>query len=95
MKIHNDLSRIYIMDDLGKFVGDVKFPSIGEGKVMIASVYVDSAHRGQGMADILMKELVKQLEEKGLKAYVKCSYAKSWFEKHKEYEYLMFMKENE
>ena len=85
MKIRRELGRIYILDDHNKFVGDVKFPSIGDGKVMVTSVYVDSTYRGKGIADILMKELIKYLEADELKAFVKCSYAKAWFEKHTEY----------
>lgn len=85
MKIRRELGRIYILDDHDKFVGDVKFPSIGDGKVMVTSVYVDSAYRGQGIADMLMKELIKFLEADELKVFAKCSYAKAWFEKHTEY----------
>ncbi|WP_346911493.1 GNAT family N-acetyltransferase [Faecalicatena orotica] len=89
--IHNNNQiAVYTPDYL--VVAEVTFPDIDENTVNVNHTFVDDALRGQGVAGKLMEELVKELKENGKKAVLTCSYAIKWFEKHPEYDDLIYFK---
>ena len=51
--------------------------------VEINHTFVDASLRGQGIAGKLMTELISELEKRISKRVPTCSYAVSWFEKHR------------
>ena len=89
--IHNNNQiAVYTPDYL--VVAEVTFPDIDENTVNVNHTFVDDALRGQGVAGKLMEELVKELKESGKKAVLTCSYAIKRFEKHPEYDDLIYFK---
>lgn len=78
---------IYVVE--GKTLAYVTFPKLNDNTVIINHTVVDSSLRGQGIASLLMEEVVKYLKEFNLKVRPSCSYAAMWFEKHPEYNDLL------
>lgn len=77
----------YVID--GKVLAYVTFPKLNTNTVIINHTVVDPSLRGQGIASLLLEEVIKYLKEFNLKARPSCSYAASWFEKHQEYKDLI------
>lgn len=86
--VHNE-NQIALYSDNNDLLAEVTFPYISEDTVDINHTFVDGSLRGQGIAGKLMDELVKDLNERGLKAVPSCSYAAGWFEKHPEHKNLL------
>ncbi|CDD40344.1 GNAT family N-acetyltransferase [Enorma massiliensis] len=78
----------YLADD-GTVLGEVTFPSCGDGIVDINHTFVDGSLRGQGIAGELLSRAAAELEKSGRRAHPSCSYAVRWFEKHAEYAHLL------
>lgn len=85
---HNE-NQVALYSDSGVLIAEITFPYIDEETVDINHTFVDDSLRGQGIAGKLMKELVKELQSRNLKAVPTCSYAVNWFEKHPEYSHLV------
>jgi predicted GNAT family acetyltransferase len=83
MKLVKEESRIALVEEDGKLVGEVTFPVI-DGVIQINHTFVDEAYRGQGIAGQLLDEVVKTLRERGVKALPVCAYSVSYFAKHPE-----------
>lgn len=75
--------RIYSLDNSGKLVAEITFPS-KDGVANIDHTYVDNSLRGQGIAEKLLKEAIQQIRSQSLKATLTCSYAVKWFAEHPE-----------
>ena len=82
--VHYD-NEIVLYGDNKKVLANVTFPSISENIVCVNHTFVDASQRGKGVANKLMQELVKNLENTNRKAKLTCSYAIAWFEKNPEY----------
>ncbi|XOQ44156.1 MAG: N-acetyltransferase domain-containing protein [Clostridium sp.] len=85
MNLKYEPGRIYSVDQNGTVIAEVTFPEIRGNLVDINHTFVDDSLRGQGVASRLMKETAKMLQAEGKQAMLTCSYAKSWFAKHKEF----------
>ena len=85
---HNE-NQIALYSESGDLTAEITFPYIDENTVDIDHTFVDASLRGQGIAGKLMDELIKELQDRGLKAAPSCSYAVKWFEKHPEFSYLL------
>lgn len=83
--IHTE-NQIGLYDENHKLLAEVTFPTLKEGVVQVNHTFVDASLRGQGIANQLMLELVKELQDTDRKAVPTCSYAVSWFETHPEYQ---------
>lgn len=70
-------------------LAEITFPDWKENVVNIDHTFVDESLRGQGVAGQLMQRTVDELRRTGRKAIATCSYAKKWFENHKEYQDLL------
>ena len=89
MEYFYEKERIYLKNEEDKIVGYVLFTNIGEKVVEISKTFVDESLRGKGIANELMKRLVRYLDKNNLKCIPICSYAVIWFEKNIEYKYLI------
>lgn len=57
-----------------------------EGSVWtIEHTYVEPAYRDKGIADQLVEKVVTEAKIRGIKIDPVCSYAREWFEEHREY----------
>lgn len=89
MEFKKESNRIYLENENGEMVAEITFPNISDKVVDINRTFVDDSLRGQGIAGKLMEELVEELKNTGKHAVPTCSYAAKWFEKNKEYDYLL------
>lgn len=86
--IHNE-NQIVSYSDNGNLLAEITFPYIDSKTVNINHTFVDASLRGQGVAGMLMTELIHELENRNLQAIASCSYAAVWFEKHPQYSHLL------
>jgi predicted GNAT family acetyltransferase len=59
------------------------------GEIYVLSTYTPPEHRGKGVAEKLMEEVVRFAIRKNLKIVPACSYAQHYFEKHPELKELL------
>lgn len=90
MKFLMEPHRIYAEGEKNKLLAEVTFPETKNGLWDINHTFVDDSLRGQGIAGKLMEAVAKQAEAKNKKLLPTCSYAVQWFEKHKEYQELLW-----
>lgn len=91
MEFTHKENEIVLLNENGNLLAQITFPYADSEKttVDINHTFVDTSLRGQGIAGKLMKELIKDLQGRNLKAVPSCSYAAGWFEKHREYSNLL------
>lgn len=82
-------NRIFMQDEQGKILAEVRFPNDGKDAVAITSTRVDDSLKGQGIADQLLKAVIAELQAQGKQTRALCSYAVKWFEKNPEYQNLL------
>lgn len=80
-----DNHRIVAMDQVTQ-VGKVTYVKAGEYTLVIESTFVKSAYQGQGIAKELIHQIVHYAIENNLKLVPLCSFARSEFDKHPEYQ---------
>lgn len=80
---------IYYVDENGEKVAEVTFPSLDEQTVEINHTFVAPSLRGTGMAGKLMQAAAEEISRQGKRAVLTCSYAKGWFEHHKEFQHMI------
>lgn len=90
MEYVHESNKIFLTNEEGKSIAEVTFPNVKEQVVNVNHTYVDDSLRGQGIAGKLMEELVQQLKQENKKAVLSCSYAVLWFDKHKQYDDLIY-----
>ncbi len=76
--------RIYSVDENNELVAEVTYVFAKNGVVNINHTYVNPQYRGKGIAGKLMETMVEYLRKNSLKTIAQCSYANSWFKKHRE-----------
>lgn len=72
--------RIFANDENDKTIAEVNFVHIDDKTIDVNRTFVDTSLRGQGIANELMVEVAKLLDEKDWKAVPTCSYAVKWSE---------------
>ncbi|MGP1589458.1 MAG: GNAT family N-acetyltransferase [Oribacterium sp.] len=79
-------NKIELLAEDGSILAELDFPDYDRtGKtVEVVHTYVDERLRGQGVAGMLMKKLVRELRRTDRRAKLSCSYAVQWFERHRE-----------
>lgn len=90
MNFQHEDNRIFLLNEDGKEIAEVTFPSIKDDVVNINHTFVDPSLRGQGVASKLMMELVKKLRAQNKKALISCPYAVQWFDRHEEYKDVIY-----
>ena len=86
-------NEIVLLGDKDDVLAKVTFPKVGENIVNVNHTFVDESLRGQGIAQKLMEELVKDLSSTNRKEILTCSYAKKWFDKNPKYQNIVSKKE--
>ncbi|WP_455661336.1 GNAT family N-acetyltransferase [Pradoshia sp.] len=85
MKIKQEDNLFYIEDSEGNKAGEVTFVPDGEERIVIDHTFVSPEHRGQGLANKLVKEVVQYARENGKKIVPACSFAQTEFKRVKDY----------
>lgn len=81
-KLNKDKDMFYYGEEFDPEVY-LLFPKNDDDTQTITKVYVDEKYRGKGIASKLMKEVVEYAKKNNIILSSSCSYATSWFEKHK------------
>lgn len=89
LQLQYEPNRIYANDEEGKMIAEITYPAVGNNTVVINHTFVDTSLRGQGVADLLMRSAVSDIQNKGFKLRATCSYAQKWFEKHSQLSHLL------
>ncbi|MDO4903417.1 MAG: GNAT family N-acetyltransferase [Limosilactobacillus sp.] len=82
-------NRIIALDANEKMMGEIDFPPVTDGRVVVERVFVDPDFRGQGVAGKLVKEFVDYAKKQDLTVKLMCPYAKEAFRRHPEYQELL------
>ena len=85
MLYKSESNGIYLLGTANRKLAEVTFPDISETVVNIDHTFVDETLRGQGVAEHLMSVAAAKIREENKKARLTCSYAKKWFDSHKEF----------
>ena len=88
MKWVYETNRISLWDQ-DRILAYVTFPMVEEGTVCITHTVVDESLRGKKIASELLTKTAEVLSKTNQKAILECSYAKAWFEKNPQYQYLL------
>ncbi|MCO6560958.1 MAG: N-acetyltransferase [Gilliamella sp.] len=77
MTLHflEDNDRFYACDANNKEIAEMTFTRVGKDKATINHTYVDSAYRGQGIADNLLDRVVEKLQQEKREIIPICSFA--------------------
>ena len=89
MEFKVDGNRIIAQDKSHPLIGEITFPPLSDGRVVVERVFVNPDFRWQGIAGKLVKEFVKYAKEQDLTVKLMCPYAKVAFQKHPEYQELL------
>jgi uncharacterized protein len=79
-------NQITVKDEDGTVIVKATFPLIKPNVVNVNHTFVDPKLRGQGIASILMHEVVKFAKQMHYKVVATCPYAVVWFKRNKEYQ---------
>ena len=85
MNIKQDGNLFYLVDSEGNKAGEITFVPDGEDKLIIDHTFVSTEHRGQGLANKLVKEVVQYARENGKRIVPACSFAQTEFKRVKDY----------
>ncbi|WP_294614401.1 GNAT family N-acetyltransferase [uncultured Gilliamella sp.] len=77
MSLHylEDSDRFYVCDSTNQEIAEMTFTRIGENKATIDHTYIAPTYRGQGIADELLKLVVKALQQEKREIIPLCSFA--------------------
>lgn len=89
LQLQHESNRIYANNEQGEMIAEITYPAVGSNTVVINHTFVDPSLRGQGVADLLMRSAVSDIQSKGFKLRATCSYAQKWFEKHSQLSHLL------
>ncbi|MDY3006831.1 N-acetyltransferase [Anaerococcus sp. AGMB00486] len=89
VEFKKDRNRVVLYDEKNKLVGESTF-SLSDMKWIIDHTYVDESLRGKGYASKLVEKIIERAREKNIKIIPLCPYAKREFEKHSEYDDVLF-----
>ncbi len=86
--------RIYAQGPDGACIAEITFPVVRPGVWNIDHTFVDASLRGQGAAECLVRAVIEQAQEAGIRLTATCSYASAWFARHPECQSLCLPQEN-
>ncbi|KMY44464.1 hypothetical protein AC622_09570 [Bacillus sp. FJAT-27916] len=85
MQIKQEDHLFYMVDSDGNKVGEITFVPDGEERIIIDHTFVSPEHRGQGLANKLVKEVVQYARSNEKKIIPACSFAQVEFQRVKDY----------
>ena len=94
MELIHTPHRVYAQSPNGACIAEITFPAVRPGVWNIDHTFVDTSLRGQGAADRLVRAVIAQAQEAGVRLTATCSYASAWFARHPEYQSLYMPQEN-
>ncbi|MBR6033819.1 MAG: N-acetyltransferase [Clostridia bacterium] len=74
-------NKIYKKDGSGRLIAEITYEDLGNNMYNIDHTFVDESLRGQGIAQMLVEEALKEINKKGGKVCATCSYAKQYLKK--------------
>lgn len=77
--------RFVVQDSQGKEIGEITYVKSGRDKLIIDHTGVENDHRGQGLAEELVRRVVEKAKNEGLKIIPLCPFAKKEFDIKAEY----------
>jgi uncharacterized protein len=80
---------LFVLKEDGNYLVHATFPMFEEGVVNIDHTFVDPSLRGQGVASVMMHDVMKYLKENHMKVVATCPYAVVWLKKHQEYNHMV------
>ena len=83
MEFQHEKERIFALDESGKLIAEVTFPTM-DGVATIDHTFVDDSLRGPGVAGQLLRAATDHLRSDGVQIRPTCSYAVRWFGEHPE-----------
>lgn len=85
MNIKKGKNKFYVGNSEDDISAEITYVPTGESKIIIDHTYVSDEHRGQGLAKLLLNEVVRYAREENKKIIPLCPYAKAQMEKNEEY----------
>lgn len=79
--INKGANKFYVGDDIKDPLAEITFIENGDARIVVDHTYVSDELRGQGIAGMLVEQVVMYAREKGKKIKPLCPYAKSKLEK--------------
>lgn len=86
LEIKKSKEKFYIGDNEDNPLGEITLSNMDENTITIEHTIVKDELKGQGAAKQLVKKVVDFAREENKKVIPVCTYAKSEFERNKEYE---------
>jgi len=85
MRIKQEENLFYIEDSEGNKAGEINFSPAGEERIIIERTFVSPEHRGQGLGNKLVKEVVQYARENDKKIVPLCPFAQKELKQVKDY----------
>ncbi|AJY74271.1 GNAT family N-acetyltransferase [Paenibacillus beijingensis] len=85
IEIKKDTNSFYVGEQDHKDA-EIHYVPTGNDKIIVDHTIVSDRLRGQGVGQALVKRLVEFAREEGIKIMPLCPFAKSQFDRHKEYD---------
>lgn len=82
MEYKKDKNKIYIENQDGNIVAEIKFEELENNVFNIYHTFVDDSLRGKGIASELVKLAIEEIGTRKGTVKTTCSYAKKWIEKN-------------
>lgn len=86
MEYYDGDNRIYVTNDVDIEIGEIIYVPSGKHLLIIEHTSVDSAYRGQGIAQELVRLVVEIAIMQGKKVIPLCPFANAEFKKHEDYQ---------
>ena len=85
---HQTEAHRFVLRSGGDEVGWLLYRHLDDGVVDVRSTRVDDAHRGQGLAAVLVRDALDSFTEDGLQVVPSCWYVAEYLDRHPELEHL-------
>jgi uncharacterized protein len=92
MHIIHDENDFRFYADLGEDQAELTYTFTEEGEMDFDYTYVPKSHRGQGMADKLVKAGLEHAREKNCKVIPSCPVVETYVKRHTDYEDIVLWK---
>lgn len=67
-----------------KVMASISFEQVNDNTYNINHTFVDESLRGKGIASVLVKKAVDEIESRNANVIASCSYAKKWLKENKQ-----------
>lgn len=74
----------YVLLDEGTEIGEEAYVDTGDERILFHTLVAES-HAGKGLASVLVRAVMRDIVDRGMKVVPVCPYVKAWLPKHPEY----------